>query len=400
MSQRVTFPGATGATLAGRLDRPPGEARAWALFAHCFTCGKDLAAARRIGDALAARGYGVLRFDFTGLGQSEGEFAETTFSGDVADLVAAADYLRQHEQAPTLLIGHSLGGAAVLAAAGRIAEVEAVATIGAPFEPAHVRHLIERSAPDLEAQGQATVQIGGRPFQLKAEFLRDLEDQDQPARIAKLERALLVLHAPGDQIVGIDEARKIYQAAKHPKSFVSLDDADHLLSRERDARYAAEVIAAWGARYLPDGVEPEPEGQVRVEGGPRGFAQSVQAGRHSLRADEPERVGGSDTGPAPYELLLASLGACTSMTLRMYADRKKWPLEGVEVKLQHAKIHAKDCEDCETKEGRVDRIERVVTIRGDALDAEQRQRLLEIADRCPVHRTLEGEIKILTRAGT
>ncbi len=291
MSQRVTFSGASGATLAGRLDRPPGEARAWALFAHCFTCGKDLAAARRIGDALAARGYGVLRFDFTGLGQSEGEFAESTFSGDVADLVAAAAYLREHEQAPTLLIGHSLGGSAVLTAAGRLPEVKAVATIGAPFEPAHVRHLIEKSAPDLEERGQATVQIGGRPFQLKAEFLRDLEAQDQPAQIAALGRALLVLHAPGDQIVGIDEARKIYQAAKHPKSFVSLDDADHLLSRERDARYAAEVIAAWGARYLPDGLEPEPEGLVRVEGGPVGPSRKPLVARRRAKARRRDRHG-------------------------------------------------------------------------------------------------------------
>ncbi|MBL4846785.1 MAG: bifunctional alpha/beta hydrolase/OsmC family protein [Planctomycetes bacterium] len=397
MSQPVTFPASSGALLAGRLSLPPGTPRAWALFAHCFTCGKDIAAARRISEALAARGFGVLRFDFTGLGQSEGEFAETTFSSDVADLAAAAAFLRAEHAAPTILIGHSLGGSAVLAAAANLPEIVAVVTIGAPFEPAHVAHLIEKGAPDLREKGEGTIQLGGRPFRIKAKFLEDLEAQNQPERIAALGRALLVLHAPGDEIVGIDEARKIYQAAKHPKSFVSLDDADHLLSRPRDANYAADLIAAWAARYLPESETDEPEGTVRVEGGPSGFAQAVQAGPHSLRADEPRRVGGTDTGPAPYDLLLAGLGACTSMTLRMYADRKGWPLDGVQVRLKHDKIHAKDCEECETKTGRVDRIQREVTILGPDLDAAQRKRLLEIADRCPVHRTLESEIRIETR---
>lgn len=397
MSERVRFPGAE-AELAGRIDHPRGAPRGWALFAHCFTCGKDLAAARRIAEALAQRGFGVLRFDFTGLGQSEGEFADTTFSSNVADLVAAADFLRREHAAPTVLIGHSLGGAAVIAAAQAIEEVRAVATLGAPYRPAHVKHLIEGQAPDLREGGEARVKIGPRSFTLRAGFLADLEEQNQPERIAELRRALLILHAPGDAIVPVDEARKIYEAARHPKSFVSLDDADHLLSRPADAEYAAEVIAAWSARYLPEpeGPAPEEQGVVRVEGGAVGFATTVVAGEHRLRADEPRSVGGTDTGPAPYDFLLAGLGACTSMTLRMYADRKGWPLEGVSVRLRHEKIHAKDCEECETKEGRVDRIERELVLRGP-LDAEQRARLLEIADRCPVHRTLEGEIRVETR---
>ncbi|HBP16508.1 MAG TPA: osmotically inducible protein C [Planctomycetes bacterium] len=397
MSERVRFPGAE-AELAGRIDHPQGPPRGWALFAHCFTCGKDLAAARRIADALAQRGFGVLRFDFTGLGQSEGEFADTTFSSNVADLVAAADFLRREHAAPKVLIGHSLGGAAVLAAAQAIEEVRAVATIGAPFQPAHLTHLIESQAPELREAGQAEVKLGPRSFTLRAGFLTDLEEQNQPERIAALQRALLILHAPADEIVPVDEARKIYQAARHPKSFVSLDDADHLLSRRADAEYAAEVIATWSARYLPElpGPAPEEQGVVRVEGGPAGFANAVVAGKHLLRADEPRSVGGTDTGPAPYDFLLAGLGACTSMTLRMYADRKGWPLEGVSVRLRHEKIHAEDCADCETKSGRLDRIERELVLRGP-LDQEQRERLLEIADRCPVHRTLEGEIRVETR---
>lgn len=397
MSERVRFPGAE-AELAGRIDHPQGPPRGWALFAHCFTCGKDLAAARRIADALAQRGFGVLRFDFTGLGQSEGEFADTTFSSNVADLVAAADFLRREQGAPRVLIGHSLGGAAVLAAAQAIEEARAVVTIGAPFEPAHVAHLVEEQAPELRAGGEARVRIGQRSFTLRAGFLADLEQQNQPERIAALRRALLVLHSPVDEVVPVDEARKIYQAARHPKSFVSLDDADHLLSRRADAEYAAEVIAAWSARYLPEPAAPAPEepGRVRVEGGALGFANTVVAGEHLLRADEPRSVGGTDTGPAPYDFLLAGLGACTSMTLRMYADRKGWPLEGVSVRLRHEKIHAEDCAECETKSGRVDRIERELVLRGP-LDPEQRARLLEIADRCPVHRTLEGEIRVETR---
>jgi uncharacterized OsmC-like protein/alpha-beta hydrolase superfamily lysophospholipase len=392
---RVTFPNSRGDTLAAVVERPLGDALGWALLAHCFTCGKDLRAARRIGASLVAEGFGVLRFDFTGLGESEGEFADTNFSSNVADLAAAVDYLRAEHEAPVLLIGHSLGGAAVIAAAPQVPEVQAVVTLGAPADPAHVRELIDATAPDLSERGEAEVVLAGRRFRIKEQFLADLEQQDQEQSIANLGCALLVLHAPQDSIVGIDNARRIYQAAKHPKSFVSLDGADHLLSRARDADYVGRLVAAWAARYLPEpptGVGEE----ILASTGRRGFATDVAAGPHRLRADEPASVGGTETGPTPYGYLLAALGSCTSMTLRMYADHKKWPLERATVRLRHTKLHASDCADCESAEGRVDQIERELTLEGP-LDEAQRQRLLEIADRCPVHRTLHGEIKVRTR---
>lgn len=400
MQLETTFTGAHGAALAARIERPPGAPRAWALFAHCFTCTKDLQAARQISASLAARGYGVLRFDFTGQGESEGEFADTNFSSNVEDLLAAVAFLRAEHEAPRLLIGHSLGGAAVLAAASEVPEAVAVATIGAPFEPAHVRKLLCERAPELAHEDEAEVVLAGRRFRIKRQLIDDLVAQNQPERIAKLGKALLICHAPFDQVVGVDNARQIFAAAKHPKSFVSLDDADHLLTRPADAEYVSEVVAAWAARYLPPvNEEALPHGEVTVEGGSAGYAQRVRLGAHTFWADEPSTYpGGTDTGPSPYELLLAGLGACTSMTLRMYADRKGWPLEGVHVWLDHQKIHAKDCEDCDGASGRLDEIQRVVTVKGP-LDAEQRARLLEIADRCPVHRTLLGEIKIRTRAG-
>jgi len=400
-SEKITFPNPDGQELAARLDRPAGPPRAIALFAHCFTCSKDVFAATRISQALAACGFAVLRFDFTGLGASEGEFANTNFSSNVEDLVAAAEWLREREQAPMLLIGHSLGGAAVLAAAGRVPEVRAVATIGAPFDPAHATRLLADARAEIEARGEAEVVLAGRTFSIKKQFLDDLEAQRSAERIARLRRPLLIFHAPKDAIVGIDNAAEIFQAAKHPKSFVSLDDADHLLSRREDAVWVADVLAAWASRYLPAAAaageeEPAAEGEVVVaESGEGRFAQTIRAGRHQLRADEPASVGGDDSGPGPYDLLLAGLGACTTMTVRMYASRKKLPLEHVAVRLRHARIHAEDCADCETREGRLDEIRRELSLAGD-LDDDQRRRLLEIADKCPVHRTLSGEIKIRT----
>lgn len=400
MNEVIRFPGAEGQELVGRLTRTPGPPRAYALFAHCFTCGKDLRGAHRIAGALAGEGIATLRFDFTGLGESAGDFADTNFSSNVQDLLAAVDWLRREHAAPALLVGHSLGGAAVLAAARAIPEATAVATIGAPADPAHVRRLFDPAAEELERTGEAQVLLGGRSFRIKRQLLRDLEAQDLPQGLDRLGKALLVLHAPADAVVPVDEARRLFQAARHPKSFVSLDGADHLLSRPEDAEWTARVIAAWAARYLPLAAAPPPltsePGLVVVRGGAAGYAQEISAGGHALRADEPQSVGGTDTGPGPYELLLAALGACTSMTLRMYADRKGWPLEGVTVELRHQKVHAQDCADCETREGKVDEVQRGIALEG-ALDAQQRARLLEIADRCPVHRTLESEIRVRTR---
>ncbi|MBL8672724.1 MAG: alpha/beta fold hydrolase [Alphaproteobacteria bacterium] len=400
-SQKASFPGALGAALDGRLELPDGPPAAAALFAHCFTCSKDVLAARRIAEGLAAAGFAVLRFDFTGLGHSGGEFANTTFSSNVDDLVAAAGWLRGAHGAPALLVGHSLGGAAVLAAAHRIPEVRAVATIGAPAEPAHVAHLLAGAVDAIRADGEAEVTLGGRAFRIKRQFLDDIAGQRLAERIAALRRALLIFHAPTDETVGIENAAAIYAAAKHPKSFVSLDGADHMLTRREDAAYVASVLAAWASRYV-GGTAQEGEalaaaaGEVVVRETRRGrYQQEVLAGGHRLVADEPESVGGDGSGPGPYDLLLAGLGACTSMTLRMYAERKGLPLDRVTVRLAHDRIHAKDCADCETKEGLVDRIRRAIAVEG-ALSPEQRQRLHEIADKCPVHRTLENEIRIET----
>jgi len=405
--EEFQFIGSSGESLSALLDLPDGEPAAFALFAHCFTCGKDIFAAARIAGGLAERGIAVLRFDFTGLGHSEGEFANTNFSSNVDDVVRAADALRERYAAPALLVGHSLGGAAVLAAAGRVPEAVAVATIGAPADPAHVAAHFQEMRPEIEARGEAEVLLGGRPFRIRRQFLDDISGQNLDEAIRGLRRALLVFHAPRDEIVGIDNASRIFSAARHPKSFVSLDDADHLLSRRADARYVAEVLAAWAGRYLDAGAaRPESKadgtapGEVVVRTADRSaLAQDIATGRHRLRADEPTSAGGDDSGPNPYDLLLAALGACTSMTLRLYAARKNWPLTGVSVHLQHNKIHASDCADCQTRDGRIDEISRKIGLEGD-LDAEQRARLLEIADRCPVHRTLTGEIKIRTTLAT
>jgi len=406
-SEKVMFAGALGEQLAARLDLPEGPPRAYALFAHCFTCSKDVFAATRISAALAELGIGVLRFDFTGLGASGGDFANTNFSSNVDDLVAAAAYLRANHAAPAILIGHSLGGAAVIAAAAEVGEAVAVATIGAPADPAHVAHHFAEARPEIEAAGEAEVAIAGRAFRIKKQFLDDIAAAKLDDALGRLGKALLVFHAPLDAIVGIENAAAIFQAARHPKSFVSLDGADHLLSRRVDAAFVARVLEAWASRYLGEGEDapaaiagleaPAPRGEevVVAETGAGKFAQAVAVGRHRLRADEPKGSGGDDTGPGPYDYLLAGLGACTSMTLRMYAERKGWPLERVTVRLSHRKIHAEDCENCETKEGKIDRVDRAIEIAGP-LDEEQRARLLEIADKCPVHRTLESENLIVT----
>jgi uncharacterized OsmC-like protein/fermentation-respiration switch protein FrsA (DUF1100 family) len=399
--ERFDFPNANGERLAGLLDRPMGEPRAYALFAHCFTCGKDILAAKRIAEALTGLGIAVLRFDFTGLGSSAGEFANTNFSSNVADLIAAADHLRRAHQAPALLIGHSLGGAAVLAAASGVAEARAVATIAAPSDPSHVAHLFKDEVAEIRARGEVEVELAGRPFRIRREFLDDVAEHKLATRVADLRKALLIFHSPTDDIVGIDNASRIFAAAKHPKSFISLAGADHLLSRRSDAIYVANMIAAWATRYLdmPPAAErlgaAEPGTVVVGETGNGRLQQEIIVGRHRLLADEPTAVGGLDSGPNPYDLLLAALGACTAMTLRLYAERKDLPLARASVTLKHTRIHAADCANCETKEGMIDRIDRMITLEG-ALDAAQRAKLLEIADKCPVHRTLTSEIEIRT----
>lgn len=403
---KATFSNAEGQSLAGLLETPDGPVNAYALFAHCFTCSKDFTAASRITRALARQGIAVLRFDFTGLGNSDGDFSNTNFSSNLQDLICAAEYLEQQYSAPELLIGHSLGGAAVLAVAQHLPSVKAVATIGAPATAGHVRHLFAKSYDEIMEKQSAHVELNGRRFMIKRQFIDDLEQHNSVAHIGALKKALLIFHSPVDQIVPISEAARIYNAAKHPKSFVSLDNADHLLSRPQDANYVANVLAAWAVRYfedkkisssdkltlLPD-VKPE---SVIVREKNKQFAREIITENHILISDEPRAVGGNDLGANPYELLLAALGSCTSMTLRRYANYKKIDLQDIEIELSHSRIHAKDCQHCENQVQMIDKILRIITLTGN-LDKIQRSRLLEIADKCPVHKTLTNQIYIETR---
>ena len=395
MPEKIRFENADGNALAARLDRPDGESPcAFALFAHCFTCSKDLRAAGAISRALTRHGIAVLRFDFTGLGESEGEFADTNFSSNVEDLIAAADYLSEHYEAPRILVGHSLGGAAVLQAAQRLDSVQAVSTIGAPYDPEHVTQHLQDAVEDIEEKGEARVQLAGRTFTIRKQFLDDLAATKMEATIRTLGRALLIFHSPVDQTVGANNAAKIFQAAKHPKSFVSLDDADHLLTDRSDAEYLGVVLGAWAEKYVDRSVSepdtPDEDVVTRTEGT---YRTAIQAGQHALVGDEPESVGGDDDGPTPYGFLLSALGSCTGMTLRMYADRKEWPLDETIVRLSHEKVHAEDCENCDTEQGQVDRITREIEIRGRLSD-DQRERLFEIANKCPVHRPLLGDVDV------
>jgi putative redox protein len=400
--KKVTFENDDGHRLSGLMALPAAAPTAFALFAHCFTCSKNLKAATNIARALTDSGIAVLRFDFTGLGQSEGDFADTNFSSNVSDLLAAARFLEENYRAPDILLGHSLGGTAILQAAADVPSAVAVATIGSPSDPEHVRHLFSGAEETLIDEGVAEVDLGGRPFTIKRQFLDDLERHELPAAIKSLRKALLIMHAPLDDIVEIDNASELFARAMHPKSFISLDKADHLLSREEDSHYAGHVLAAWASRYLGSRRTARETGELEVgdfETAARtrigGFRTEVVAGGHALVADEPPSVGGTGAGPSPYDLLSAALAACTSMTLKMYASHKKLDLESATVRVRHGKIHAQDCEDCESKEGRIDQFERELSLQGSLTD-DQRHRLLEIADRCPVHRTLHSEVKVRT----
>ena len=401
MRTKIDFP-SQGQQLAGLLETPDQDVRAYVLFAHCFTCGKDIAAASRISRNLVQQGFAVLRFDFTGLGNSDGDFANTNFSSNTEDLLAAAYFLEQHYQAPKLLIGHSLGGAAVLAMAAKLPEVKAVVTLGAPFEAGHVIHNFDAHLDTIESEGEAKVSLGYREFTIKKQFLDDLKEQNTQ-HIEQLNKALLIMHSPVDLTVDITDAEKIYKAAKHPKSFVSLDSADHLLSKAADSEYVAQTISGWASRYIPFAEIDRPtvsNGHVVVAELDHQFQQQIFSDHHQWYADEPTKVGGKNTGPDPYEHLLAALGACTAMTIRMYANHKKLPLEHVEVSLFHERNYLEDADQAgnhSIEQGsQIEALVRKVQLIGSLSDAEKK-RLMEIADRCPVHRTLHNNLQVVTR---
>ena len=396
----ITFKNAEGIALAARMQWPADQQpHSYAVFAHCFTCSKDLHAVRNIGKALAGRGFAVLSFDFTGLGQSEGNFADSNFSVNVSDLLSAADFLKNEFDAPALLVGHSFGGAAVIQAAASLPSVKAVATIAAPAETSHMHGVFQDHHSEIDTKGVASVNLGGRPFLIKKQFIEDLNIHHITKTLENLRKAILILHSPQDKIVEIENADSLYNAAHHPKSLISLDGADHLLTNRNDSLYAGEVIAAWAHRYLETEEKPilETEHQTVAVVGDKdsGYTTLIKTGKHFMTADEPEDVGGSDFGPSPYQLLASALAACTAMTLRMYANRKGVDVQEIKVHVNHSKRH---CEDCETDSpnSRIDHFERLIEAKGN-LTIEQQQRLLEIADKCPVHRTLDGNIAIQTR---
>ncbi|WP_299185423.1 bifunctional alpha/beta hydrolase/OsmC family protein [uncultured Aquimarina sp.] len=397
---KISFTNAEGQILSGRLELPADQhPHNFALFAHCFTCNKNLGAVRNISRALTSQGFGVLRFDFTGLGESEGDFADTNFSGNVEDLIAAADFLAKEYQAPSLLIGHSLGGAAAIFAATKINSIKAVATVGAPSDPTHVQHLLKSGLPEIEANGKAVVNLSGRDFTIKKQFLEDLENKSLPLVAKNLNKALLVLHSPQDTTVGIKNAEEIYHAAKHPKSFVTLDGADHLLMRKEDSLYVGKVIAGWSSRYVDIPEEPKLKSQHHVVaslGNDEGYTTQMKVGNHYMVADEPESVGGRDFGPSPYELVSAGLSACTAMTIKMYVARKGWDLRNVEVHTTYDKKHVEDCENCEDPTAKIDTFDREIKLEGN-LDEKQITRILQIADKCPVHKTLHSDTQVITK---
>ncbi|MFO8147333.1 MAG: alpha/beta fold hydrolase [Bacteroidota bacterium] len=397
-SEKVTFKNKEGFELHGKLELPIDQApHNFVIFAHCFTCNKNFFAVKNICDALTDKGFGVLRFDFTGLGESEGEFSDSNFSGNVEDLLSAEEFLKTKYQAPTLLIGHSLGGAAVYFAAQHLPKVKAIATLGAPSSINHVRHLIKDNLEEINKKGKAEVNIGGRSFSIKKQFIEDLENKELTDILPKLEKSILILHSPQDNIVAIKNAEELYMAAKHPKSFVSLDGADHLLSDKTDSQYAGNIIGSWATRYLEIPVLKDLASRHEVVAnlGKSGFTTRIKAGNHHLVADEPVVAGGNDFGPDPYQLIAAGLAACTSMTIQMYVRRKKWNLETVETHINHSKSYIEDCVNCESASAKIDTFEREIVLTGE-LDEKQKQRILQIADKCPVHKTLHTKVQVIT----
>jgi len=398
-TKKVHFTNNDGKKLEGRLELPFNQdPHNFVLFAHCFTCNKNLIAIRNICDSLTKMGFAVLRFDFTGLGASEGDFSDTNFSGNVADLLAAADFLKENYAAPTMLVGHSLGGAAVIYAAAKIASIQAVATIAAPSDPGHVLNLLEGSKNEIMKKGEAVVNLGGRNFTIKKQFIDDLNSAPMSEVVQNLKKALLIFHAPQDNTVGIEHAENIYKAARHPKSFVSLDGADHLLSDQQDSRYVGGVVAKWAERYLPvpeeEPVKSKNEVAASLHKGDQ-FTTRLKLGNHPFTADEPVESGGHNYGPTPYNFLSGGLAACTSMTLQMYARQKGWDLENVAVHINHAKDYAEDCANCKDPSAKIDTFKRTISLKGN-LSSDQKERLIEIANKCPVHRTLTGEVEVMT----
>ncbi len=397
-AQSIKFTNKEGVELAGKLELPlDKKPQNFAIFAHCFTCSKDLKAVRNITLALSQKGFGVLRFDFTGLGQSDGAFENTNFTSNVNDIKAAADYLSENYKAPSLLVGHSLGGTAVLMAGSQMDSVKAIATIGAPCEPDHVLNMLREDIDEIEKNGEATVTLAGREFKIKSQFIKDLREQGLSKMLGDMRKSTLIMHSPQDDTVEVSNARNIYEHLHHPKSFVSLDGADHLLSNNSDSLYAGDLIACWVKRYI----DREPENELktdeqvvaRLNEGP--FLTEVLAGPHHLLADEPTTVGGSNLGPSPYEFLSSGLGACTAMTIKMYADRKQWPLDEVLVHLNYDNKYLEDCDKCETEERKIGKFQRIIEVKGN-LDEGQRKRILQIANKCPVHKTLEHGVTIET----
>ncbi|MBS3738419.1 bifunctional alpha/beta hydrolase/OsmC family protein [Mesohalobacter halotolerans] len=400
-SKKVKFKNKNEEELVGRLDLPVDKRiHSYCIFAHCFTCNKNLKAIKNISDGLTSSGFGVLRFDFTGLGQSDGAFEDTDFSHNVDDLIAASKFLEDHYEAPILIIGHSLGGTASIFAAHQLDHIKAYVTIGSPFQPEHVSKLLESKMDEIQSEGKAKVNVGGRSFTIKKDFLEDLQKNKIDEFLGDLKKPYLIFHSPQDEIVGVKNAELLYKNAHHPKSFVSLDGADHLMSNPKDSLYVGQVISSWASRYL-DVFEKEKELKTKHQvvaslDQNDDFTTEMALGSHRMQADEPEDFGGKNLGPNPYELVSGGLAACTAMTIQMYAKRKKWPVENVEVHINHKKDHCDDCKNINDKNSKIDIFERDLILKGD-LDDKQRQRLLEIANKCPVHKTLHSEVEVKTK---